>query len=251
MPAPGSLLFPADVLVTTITGTSVTAPVLTDHPSVAPRGGRRNGEFPRHQNGAHVPVRRIMPVHPCCRIVRCRVPVRDDQRCTDARIGPTDRHVGSGPRHVFDYGRRVSSKQGRTKQGPVNDAPGPAWSRGRQSLPAHRRVTTIVGASRGMPNINMRGLAKMSQMQPVSTRLLYAWENAWEDNQIDSTEAKTLTTLIEDNDDGTRLALSVLKGGASTRRAHDGLQEFTALHGPIDFQAQRNARTAEDDPSAA
>ncbi len=102
------------------------------------------------------------------------------------------------------------------------------------------------------------------QVLPVTTQLrdlhddfLDAWHTAIEDGLVSEAEIAALTFMLRSKtgliaraDDGVRLALSSLKGG-STRRTREGRQEFETLHGPIDFEAYKNARTADTDPDAA
>ncbi len=102
------------------------------------------------------------------------------------------------------------------------------------------------------------------QIMPVTTQLrdlhddfIDAWIQAIADGVVGETEIAALTVMLRGKtgliaraDDGVRLALSSLKGG-STRRTREGRQEFETLHGPLDFQAYKNARTGGNDPSAA
>ncbi len=89
------------------------------------------------------------------------------------------------------------------------------------------------------------------QVLPVTTQLRDAWDDAQDDGVICHIEIAAITRLIARADDGVRLGLSAMKGGADARRVREGREEFARLHGPINFQAYKKRQAAEDGPDAA
>lgn len=104
----------------------------------------------------------------------------------------------------------------------------------------------------------------MPQVPPLTTRLrdinedfMHAWHRATADQTVDLAEIVRLNRMLADQtrfiaqaDDGVRLCLASLKGGRPYR-VGQMQADFEDLHGPIDFQTYKSARSAGTEPDAS